>query len=183
MPKCHKGKLIKTEADLNTSEDTERHKDIEVGNAALDRYKKRKRDEEEAIFASIPATYNLRSAGDSGEKSINKEVSNKEENSSTVPDKPEKEKPMKNPNKRKGQTEETEDRKSKKPKNKVKNKEDQNGTVAEEIEEKKSKKPKNEAQNKKEEDGNVPEETEEEISKKPKNKRQNKEEKDVTVAE
>ena len=209
LPKRHKGKLIKTEADLNTSEDTERHKDIEVGNAALDRYKKRKRDQEEAIFASIRATYNLRSAGDSGDKSIHKEVSNKEEKSSTVSDKPEKQKTTKNPNKRKGQTEETDDRKSKKPKNKVKNKEDKDGTVSEEIDEKKPKKTKNEAQKKKEEDGNVLEETEEEISmkqknksqnketldltegdetedkisKKPKNKRENKEEKDGTVAE
>ena len=44
LPKRHKGKLIQTEADLNTSEDTERQKDIAVGNAALDRYKKRQRD-------------------------------------------------------------------------------------------------------------------------------------------
>ena len=101
LPKRHKGKLIKTEADLNTSEDTERQKDIEEGKAALDRYKKKKRDEEEALFASIQASYNLRSAGDLCEKSINKEVSNKQENSNPDPEQPEKEKPTKNQKKKK----------------------------------------------------------------------------------
>ena len=160
LPKRQRGKLIKTEADLNTSEDTERQKDIEVGNTALDRYKKKKRDEEEALSASIQASYNLRSAGDSGEKSINKEVSNKEENSNPVPDQPEKEKPTKHPNKRKGQSQETEDRKSKKDKNKGQNKEEQDGTVAEETEDRKSKKPKNKGQDKEGQDGTVAEEIE-----------------------
>ena len=50
LPKRHRGKLIKTEMDLNTSEDTERQKDIEVGNAALERLKKKKRDEEGSNF-------------------------------------------------------------------------------------------------------------------------------------
>ena len=134
MPKRHRGKLIKTEDDLNTSEDTERQKDIEVGNAALERLKKKKRDEEEAIFASIRATYNLRSAGDSGKKSLNKAVSNKEENIDPVADKTEKEKPMKNPNKRKVQTQETEDRKPRKPKNKAQNKEEHDRKVDEQME-------------------------------------------------
>ena len=133
LPTRHRGKLIKTEADLNTSEDTDRQKDIEVGNAALERLKKKKRDEEEAIFESIRATYNLRSAGDSGEKSLNKAVSNKEENINPVPDKTEKEKPKKNPNKRKGQTQEPEETKPKKPKNKAKNKEEQDGNLDDQM--------------------------------------------------
>ena len=84
----------------------------------MDRLKKKKRAEEEVLFESIRATYNLRSAGESGEKSINKPVSNKDEIINPVADKSENEKPMKTTNKRKGQTEETKVRKPKKPKNK-----------------------------------------------------------------
>ena len=48
-----------------------------------------------------------------------------------MPDKTEKEKPKKNPNKRKGQTQEAEETKPKKPKNKAKNKEEQDGNLDE----------------------------------------------------
>ena len=64
LPKQHRGKKIKTESDLNTSEDTERQRDIEQGIAALEHLKQKKKDQEAAIFASLKTQHQLRSGRD-----------------------------------------------------------------------------------------------------------------------
>ena len=48
-------------SDMNTSEDTEWHRDMAEGNAVLQRYKQKKKEEQEGMLASIKATYMLRS--------------------------------------------------------------------------------------------------------------------------
>ena len=64
LPRHYKGKLINNSADLNTSEDTERHQDMKEGLAALERLRQKKKDEEAVIFASLKREYNLRSGID-----------------------------------------------------------------------------------------------------------------------
>ena len=47
LPKQHRGKLIHTASDMNTSEDMESHRDMAEGNAVLERYKQKKKENEQ----------------------------------------------------------------------------------------------------------------------------------------
>ena len=92
LPRRHRGKEIKTESDLNTSEDSERQRDIEQGIAALERLKQKKKDHEAAIFASLRTKHQLRSGCDLNKTDRNEENADKETTNNKTTEQPDEDK-------------------------------------------------------------------------------------------
>ena len=84
LPKRHRGKLIHAASDMNTSEDTERHRDMAEGNVVLERYKQKKKENEQAMLASMKATYMLRSGRNLADKTQQDQIRNSNDNTKRV---------------------------------------------------------------------------------------------------
>ena len=69
---------------MNMSEDTECQRDMAEGNAVLERYKQKKKENEQAMLASMKATYMLRSGRNLADKTQQDQIRDGNDNSKTV---------------------------------------------------------------------------------------------------
>ena len=69
---------------MNMSEDTECQRDMAEGNAVLEQYKQKKKENEQAMLASMKATYMLRSGRNLADKTQQDQIRDGNDNSKTV---------------------------------------------------------------------------------------------------
>ena len=69
---------------MNTSEDTECQRDMAEGNAVLERYKQKKKGNEQAMLASMKATYMLRSGRNLADETQQDQICDGNDNHKTV---------------------------------------------------------------------------------------------------
>ena len=69
---------------MNMSEDMECQRDMAEGNAVLEQYKQKKKENEQAMLASMKATYMLRSGRNLADKTQQDQIRDGNDNSKTV---------------------------------------------------------------------------------------------------